>query len=97
MVAFAARLAPVWWVSAALVLIAWQTFSAGELRYHYRILTRDRILLTQVICLLLVPVLLPVYGVLSWLPALTVAGVHLLISNREYVVIRRRSRSFWDL
>jgi hypothetical protein len=94
---FVLRLPPIWWLTPAFVLIGWQLFSAGELRWRYHLVSRDRILLTQLICLALVPFLLTIYGILSWLPALTVAGVHLLCSRREYAIVRRRAQRFWDL
>ena len=94
---FALRLAPGWWLVPALLLIGWQLCSAGELRWRYRLLSRDRILLAQLVCLFAIPVLCSTYGSLSWLPALTVAGVHLLRSRHEYAVVVRRTRRFWDL
>jgi hypothetical protein len=94
---FALRFSPTVWLVPALLLIGWQLCSGGELRWQYRLVSRDRILLAQLVCLLAVPFLRTTYGLLSWLPALTAAGVHLLRSRQEYATVLRRSRRFWDL
>lgn len=86
------------WLLTLLVLLGtWQAGSAVELRVQYEYRARQPYIWILPLMIVLLLVLKPLLG--GWIilgTALTLISYY-IITARDFVIVRRRPRSFWDI
>ncbi len=88
---------PFWAFVCLFAVAIWQLISATELWLSFRLHTRHSFLWAGMICLIVGFLGNDHFGIIIWLPLLTVVLVHLWRTAYEYQLIRRRRRTFWDV
>jgi len=88
---------PAWLLTLLVLLGAWQAASAVELSLQYEYRARQPYIWILPLMIVLLFVLKPLIG--GWIILGTVLALisYYVITARDFVIVRRRPRSFWDI